>query len=40
MIVKPGFTHTGKFENGKVILKKADAQDYIVYKNGNIEKNN
>ncbi|WP_291287109.1 hypothetical protein [Flavobacterium sp.] len=40
MIVKPEFTHTAKIENGKVILQKADAQDYIVYKNGKIEKKN
>ncbi|UKJ08598.1 WG repeat-containing protein [Solitalea lacus] len=38
MIVKPEFTFIDKFENGKVILQKADGEDYIVYKDGRVEK--
>lgn len=38
MVIKPEFTYTGLFENGKVILQKADGEDYIVYKDGKVEK--
>lgn len=38
MIVKPEFTYVDKFENGKVILQKADGENYIVYKDGRVEK--
>jgi hypothetical protein len=39
MIIKPEFTYVGTFENGKVILQKADGEDYTVYKDGKVEKN-
>lgn len=39
MIVKPEFTFVGKFENGKVVLQKADGDDYTVYKDGKVVKN-
>lgn len=39
MIVKPEFTFVGKFENGKVVLQKADGEDYTVYKDGKVVKN-
>ncbi|MNF09413.1 hypothetical protein D3C80_2100720 [compost metagenome] len=38
MIIKPEFTYVDKFENGKVILQKADGENYIVYKDGRVEK--
>lgn len=38
MVVKPEFTYIDRFKNGKVILQKADGEDYIVYKNGKVEK--
>lgn len=39
MVVKPEFTYVGTFENGKVILQKADGEEYTVYKDGKVEKN-
>jgi len=38
IIIKPEFTFSAAFENGKVILQKADGEDYIVYKDGRVEK--
>ena len=34
VICKPEFTHTNLFENGKMILQKADGVNYIVFENG------
>ncbi|WP_177230451.1 WG repeat-containing protein [Chitinophaga sp. CF118] len=39
MVIKPEFTHHRKFENGKVVLQKADGEEYTVYKDGKVEKN-
>ena len=38
MIIRPEFTYVDRFENGKVILQKADGENYIVYKDGRVEK--
>ncbi len=38
IVVKPEFTYVDKFKDGKVILQKADAEEYIVYRNGKVEK--
>ena len=38
IVIQPEFTFSAAFENGKVILQKADGEDYIVYKDGRIEK--
>jgi hypothetical protein len=38
IVIKPEFTFSGTFENGKVILQKPDGEDYIVYKDGRVEK--
>lgn len=38
VVIKPEFTFSAAFENGKVILQKPDGEDYIVYKDGRIEK--
>jgi hypothetical protein len=38
IVIKPEFTFSAAFENGKVILQKPDGEDYIVYKDGRVEK--
>ncbi|MND42076.1 WG repeat-containing protein [Solitalea canadensis] len=38
MVVKPEFTFVDKFVNGKVVLQKADGENYIVYKDGRVVK--
>jgi hypothetical protein len=38
VVIKPEFTFCDAFENGKVILQKPDSEDYIVYKDGRVEK--
>jgi WG repeat protein len=38
VVIKPEFTFSAAFENGKVILQKPDGEDYIVYKDGRVEK--
>ena len=38
VVVEPQFTSTARFVKGKVVLQKPDASEYIVYKNGTIEK--
>jgi hypothetical protein len=38
VVIKPEFTFSAAFENGKVILQKSDGEDYIVYKDGRVEK--
>jgi hypothetical protein len=38
IVIKPEFTLSAAFENGKVILQKSDGEDYIVYKDGRVKK--
>jgi hypothetical protein len=38
IVIKPEFTFSAAFEDGKVILQKPDGEDYIVYKDGRVEK--
>ena len=38
IVIKPEFTFSATFEDGKVILQKPDGEDYIVYKDGRVEK--
>lgn len=38
VIIKPEFTNPEKFVNGKAILQKPGGEEYIVYKDGRIEK--
>jgi len=38
VIIKPEFTYSEVFENGKAILQKPGGEEYIVYKDGRIEK--
>ncbi|NML24103.1 WG repeat-containing protein [Pseudoflavitalea sp. G-6-1-2] len=38
VIVAPLFTFTERFSNGSVVLQKPGGEDYIIYKNGKIEK--
>jgi len=39
LVVKPEFTHTNIFSNGKMILQKEGGDEYIVHSNGRVEKN-
>ncbi len=38
IVIKPEFTFSAAFKDGKVILQKPDGEDYIVYKDGRVEK--
>jgi hypothetical protein len=38
VVIKPEFTFSAAFQHGKVILQKPDGEDYIVYKDGRVEK--
>lgn len=38
VVIKPEFTFSAAFHNGKVILQKPDGEDYIVYKDGRVVK--
>ena len=38
MVIEPEFTFVEAFTDGKVVLQKADGEDYIVFKNGKVRK--
>lgn len=38
VVVEPLFTYTERFSNGTVVLQKPGGDDYIIYRNGKIEK--
>jgi hypothetical protein len=38
IVIQPEFSHTNVFKDGKMTLQKNDAEEYVVYANGKVEK--